>query len=559
MNIYKMIAPNYTEEEVWDLLSEYLGKKFLADQNTIQRGIYVDLYRDGSFFEIIDNPDEFAYLYCNRNLNFNISGNILFSVESDKNEEFTLESICHFLNKPFPKPITPLDLSPTEFEEKQKNLSFIKKVNKINFEREKTKTKITGVCVEILHAFEYTRALKINDNIYHIEQLIGDINNFNFIQERNIFRTEEMIVVHPNPPLLDELLDFVEEKKELIKEYFQVRYSEVLETIKTQIYPNYETYFSERMRRFGSLLIPLYNVEKELVSCVNIVNITDNKINYLVVSEKNQHTSGSFQINTEQITSNDSIYITLDIETADVISRCNNSPIFAALNEDNFIRVLDEVQAKYPDNFIVLVSNNPFVKYLDSENEEMFRKSLIVKLMLAFARSNTRLLRCGLIIPTVNLAEKSELKTFSDIFLEFGLDEACFHINQELSKALERLENDTNESEYILDLYNNAKSALYGNHHIRLPELVTDEELKPPKHQVLDQLPEQPLIPTHGVDSVLHIEGKKDLIDWFNEPINPDIARKERMLQEQMGRFMDAAPVERDEEFNPRPLSEHFP
>lgn len=558
MNTNKLIVPNYTEEEVWDLLSEYLEEKCQADRNTIQRGIYVDLYRDGSYFEIKNNSDEFGYLYCNRNLNFNISGNIIFSVDSAKNEVFTLESICRFLNKPFPKPIITVELTPSELEEKQKNINFIKKVNKINYERDKTQNKVLGICIQLIHAFEYSRALTINNNIYHIEQLISDVADFNFVQEKNISQIDEFVILHPNTPLLDDLLEFIETKKNVIRDFFQIRYSEVVDKIKNQIYPNYDVYFSDRMRRFGSLLIPLCNVDNELVSAVNIMNIADDQSNYTIMSEVSKHTSGSFQINTRQISSDESIFITVDIDTADVLARINQNPVFASISVDNYIRVLDEVRAKYPDNFIVLVTNNPFVKFLNTSNQNDFREELVVKLMLAFAQSSSRLARCGLLMPTIDLSEKSKLYNFSDIFLAFGLEEVCYHINQELQKALERLNNNINESEYILELYNNAKNSLYGNHHVRLPELLTEDELKPPKVQIDHEI-DQAVIPTHGVDSVLHIEGRKELLDWFNEPIHPEIAKKEKALQDQFSRFIAAAPVELDEDFNPSPLSEPFP
>lgn len=559
MNQSQLIAPNYTETEVWDLLSNYLEKKFDADLNTVQRGIYVDLYRNGSFFTIVDSPDEFAYLYCSRNLNFNISGSIVFSDDSDCNEEFTLESICDYLNKPFPKASILLELTSTEIAEKQKNLSFANKVNKADHDREKYKKVIVGACVELIHAFEYKQALIVEDSIYHIEQLIGEVQSFNFIQERNFINTDKILVIHPNPITLDDLLVFIEEKKELIKNYFNLKYKDVLDCIQNEIYPNYDNYFSEHMRRFGSLLIPLHNTENEIVSCVNIANITNEEKNYLVVSEKNKYTHGSFQINANQITSDQPIFITLDLETADSLSRCSENPIFAAINVDNFIRVFDEIQAKYPDNFLVLVSNNPFSEYLNHQDPTQFRESVMVKLMLAFAVNNARLVRCGIIMPTVDLSEISKIKSFCDIFLEFGIDELKFQVDSELNKALDRLTNNINESEFIKNIYDESKSSIYGNHNLRIPELVTEEELSPPKIIKFDKPPEKLIIPTYGVDSVLHIESRKSLSEWFNEPMNKDIQRKEQQFQKRLSDFVSATPVSIDEDFNPRPIRETFP
>lgn len=544
-----MVTPNYTEEEVWDLLSEYLSKKCQADSDTIQRGIYVDLYRDGSFFGIVDNPDEFAYLYCSRNLNFNISGNIVFSVDSEKNEEFTLESICEYLEKPFPKPITTIELTDDEYLEKLQNLRTIKTINKANHEREKVKSKIRSACLSLIHAFEYERSLTIKNDINHFEQVISHVGDFNFIQERDILNIENIVIIHPVEPMLDDILIYFKKNKELIKNYFKIKYKDIEGMLKDSIYPNYDKYFSERVRRFGSLLIPMHNTDQQLVSAINIANISlEKKTNYLILKE-NIHIKGSFQINTQEDPTN-CIFLTVDADTADTLSRLTKNPIYASINEENFIEVFCELKERFPEIFIVLVLNNPFSCYLNNESKSIFRKSTIVKLMIEYGKDPQKLIRSGIIIPSIDLLEKSQLMSFSDVYLEFGLDETIYQINHELNKLSIRLEENINESEYISTLYADAKNILFGNHHLRLPELVTEEELKPQKAIVQETLPDKPVIPTHGENSVLFIEKRRSMVDWLNEPIHPEIQKKEKLLQQQISRFISAAPIEKNEDFN---------
>lgn len=544
-----MVTPNYTEEEVWDLFSEYLNNKFQADPDTIQRGIYVDLYRDGSFFGVLDNPDEFAYLYCNRNLNFNISGNIVFSIDSDKNEEFSLETICEFLNKPFPKPLIEIGLTEEEHREKIQNLKTVKTVNKANYERQKVKAKIHNACLALIHAFEYERSLKIKNDINHIEQVISHIEDFNFIQERDISNIENLLIIHPLEPLLDDILIFFKTNKELIKTYFKIKYKDAEDTLKHSIYPNYSNYFSERMRRFGSLLVPLYNLEQQLVSAIHISNISlEKKANYSIMKEKN-HTKGSHQLNIQQNPS-ECIFLTIDIDTADTLSKVTKNPVYAAINEDNLIDVLGELKIKYPDIFIIIVINNPFALYLENESKSIFRKSPLVKLMIEFGRDPIKLIRSGIIMPTLDLLEKSSLNSFSDMYLEFGLDEVVYQINNELLGLSNRLDKNTNESEYILKTYSHAKNILFGNHHLKLPELVTEDELKPQIEVIQSVAPEQPVIPNYGENSVLFLEKRSSVVDWLNEPIHAEIEKKEKRLQQQVSRFIVAAPTEDNADFN---------
>lgn len=544
-----MTNPKYTEDEVWDLLSEYLVKKFQADHDTVQRGIYVDLYRDGCFFEVLNNPDNFAYLYCSRNINFNISGNIVFSMHSENNEDFTLESICEYLNKPFPKVTTSIELTDAEYKEKLQNLATIKKISKANHNREKIKSKIRRACISLIHAFEYERASLIKNDINHIEQVISHVGDFNFIQERDILNTQEMLIIDPIAPLLDDILVYFEKNKDLIKDYFKIRYKDIEETLKDSIYPNYEKYFSERVRRFGSLLIPLYNVNQRLVSAINIANISlGAKTNYLILKE-NFYTKGSFQTNAQEKPL-DCIFLTVDIDTADTLSRATKNPIYTSINEENLIEVFDELREKFPDIFIVLVLNNPFSQFLNNGSESEFRKSSLVRLMIEFGKNPRKLIRSGIIIPSLDLLNKSQLSSFSDIYLEFGIDETTYQINHELNVLSDRLEKNTNESEYISALYLSAKNILYGNHHLRLPELATEEELNPKTVIIENTLPDQPIIPTHGENSVLFLEKRKSLSDWLNEPIHPEVEKAEKRMQQQISRFVSAAPIQDNDEFN---------
>lgn len=550
MTPYKMTLPNYTEEEVWDLLSEYLIKKCQADSDSIQRGIYVDLYRDGSIFKINDHSNEFAYLYCNRNLNFNISGNIVFNFDPDRNEEFTLEGICSYLDKPFPKPVTGIELTEEERQEKFRNLKTIKTINKANRDREKIRAKVRNACVSLIHAFEYERSLDIKNELNHFEQVLTQVEDFNFIQERGITNFNNMLIIHPSEPVLDDLLIFFQKKKELIKNYFKVKYKEIEELLKDEVYPEYSKYFSERMRRFGILLIPLYNLDQQLVSALNIANISlENTTNFMVLKE-NSHTKGSFQLNAEAVVAPECIFLTTDIDTADTLARATSNPIFAAINEDNLIEIFRELKEKYPETFIVLVINNPFSQFLNTENKSLFRRSSAVQLMIEFGRDPKKLIRSGVVMPSLDLTEKSSLTSFSDICLEFGVDEVVYQINHELNALIDRIGENINETLYISKAYATAKNILFGNHHLKLPELVTQDEITHQTHETQEPIPNKPVIPTHGENSVLFIEKRKSLIDWFNEPMHPDILKKEKMFQDQTSRFINEAPIETNDEFN---------
>ncbi len=101
------INPNYTEEEVWELLIKYLCDFHHADIHSITKFKYIDQQNnDDSTFYSIDPFDESArnkvILRCYANDHFNISGEVIHIIDDSFSEKFTLKGICKKIGAPFP-------------------------------------------------------------------------------------------------------------------------------------------------------------------------------------------------------------------------------------------------------------------------------------------------------------------------------------------------------------------------------------------------------------------------------------------------------------------------
>lgn len=516
MNSPDIYNPNYSEKEVWDILTEYLNIKHNAQSNTIQRSVYADLNRAGSIFLTEGGEDEFAQLICYRNMYFNLSGNIIYQLDSDRCEEFSLKDICKYLGRPYPKAMhEAIELTEEEQVTKEENIKLIKQANSAQLARDtlKKKTKYAAIC--LIYAFEYQRATNLKDKNYHIHQITRDVDASRFVRINSISHIKDGAVLLPKKPTLDELLTFAESQSEL-EAFYDVPFKDVIQSLSTEVYAQYEHFFSKDARQLGALLFPLKNLQGKTVSALNIIDIKKSNSDKEFLFIKNEaNTVGSIQINFSSIVDCEAVFITIGIESADALAEISGDvPVFATLSPKNMVAVIDSIHTAKPECLIIAALNDEYMNFLHHKNPALFKKSGTVKVCEYMARNSKSFPNIGIITPCTTLDEYNGIVTFHDLLQEFGPEDSATILHSELNKAIERREADLNEANHMLEQHAFFSKEIFNSHKLKLPELITAEDLT---EEEVSMVAQSHTLIQPGEDPVLYIENRDEFIKWIEQ------------------------------------------
>lgn len=543
MTLPNIENPRYSEEEVWDLLSSYLEKKHNAYTVSIQRGIYADYYRDGSIFSVDNSEDEFATLYCFRNLHFNISGSIVYQLDSHLSEDFTLQHICEYLRKPFPKALDEhAGLTNEQKQERQENIRIARQRKKHEelMTRENRRNKYTSIA--LLYAFEYQRAVNFNERVYHYDQVTRSVLQSNFFKLNQLNYPLDGLVINANQPTLEEYLEFIDSQKEFLIEQ-GCEFSVLKEVAEKETFPSRLNFFSNEARKMGSLLFPMRDLNGRIVSALNIIDLTksvDNKEFLFIKNEANTIGTVHFTETTE--TDPGLIFLTVRFEVASVLKELfPNHPIHAALSIKNLIDVLKQILRLHPDSLVIVVLDNDYIQLAQHKNINAFRNGSL-STFAQFLNDNVKdTFNIGLLMPEFDIEQNDNLGSFHEIYCELGLIETTHRIHAAISELIERRNSQVLEINHLIEAHLIFEDYFRDTFDIAIPDISITEL---GDHQQADSL----LTQADSGNSILLQESKSDFIAWLNMDISPEIKLKESLIQNKAAMFAkSAAMIDSDE------------
>lgn len=531
----KLIQHNYSEDEVWDLLTRYLERQHQATKTSIQKGIYADFHSEGSIFLVDECEDEFATLYCFRNLNFNIYGSIIYQLDSQYSEDFTLESICEFLGEPFPKVDNNVELTEEEIEEKNIRIRLNTQA-RLNLEqRDQAELTKRYSAISLLYAFEYHRAEGLNDRSYHMGQHTKDPSSSSFVLTKQLHHIDSIRVISPQIPDIQELMNFLNSKKHLA-DHFGVNFDDIIEIASTLFEQKYESFFSSQARRVGSLLYPMHTVTGELVSALNIIDIkdTNNDKEFLLIKNE-ANTIGSIQHFNKDTDNVQIIFITEKLTTADTLKTLfKNHPVHACLSPKNVIKVLNELSDEYPDSFILVVLDNEYISFIKDPNPSRFYKSTMVKLAQHLKDNPESLPNIGTIYTRPEPSQQSHANLY-DLYHNIDKDEAKALIQAEISAFVERYQEGKHELNHLVDQHNEYAKIISEKFRSSLPKLILDTSSNP--HQNNPTPLEKPTVFDTAPNSVLFKEKQTGFSEWLRQPPTEAFVNETKAMDEAWVKF----------------------
>lgn len=534
----KIENPKYSEEEVWDLLSNYLEKKHNADTVSVQRGIYADYYRNGSIFTIDKSEDEFATLYCFRNLHFNISGSIIYQLDSHLSEDFTLQQICEYLKKPFPKTAHDHSKLTNEQEiERQENIRIAKqrKKHEESLSRQNKQNKYTSIA--LLYAFEYQRAVKFNERVFHYSQATRSVLQSNFFKVNQLNHALDGLVINATQPKLEEYLEFIDSQKDFLLDE-GCDFDVLREIAKNDTFPSRHNFFSNEARKMGSLVFPMRDLNGRIISALNIIDLTKSINNKEFLFIKNEaNTVGTVQFTELSNAPSDLIFIAVRFEVASTLKEIfPDYQIHAAMSIKNLIEVVKQLLKKHPDSLIVVVMDNDYTRLAQNKNISAFRNGPFSTLSQFLAENVKDTFNIGLLMPEFDFENESNLKSFHEIYCELGLLEVTNQINQGILDLIERRDSQVLEINHLIERHIEIEEHFMDTFDIAVPDIANVDSIGQ-RTQI-----DLPLIQSEGGNSILFQESRADFVAWINMEISPEIKAQEQRLQNKAAMFGKASP-----------------
>ena len=516
MGVNSFFNPNYSEDEVWDLLTEYLERKHHVNTTSIQRGIYADINRDGTILSLEDQEYDHATLFCFRNFNCNISGSVIYQLDPPLNEEFNLESICLYLNKPFPKPLSDLALTPEQEIERNENLRLAKikqqNENLNNFQ----KAKVKNISLAALYAFEYARASKQIDIAFHYGQINKIVDNAKFIVDKKLNYHFNAVVICAQSPSPDDYLNFLETFR-VYEQNLDVDLNEVIQFAKIKIAPNLDDFITPSVRKMGSLILPLCLANGAIISAVIIPDLDDPKDDYEFIKNE-EYTGGSIHCFSQSNDLKDLFILTADFQNADAIkSAIPSAQILVTLTANNTLSTIKELKELNSEAVIVVVVDNEYSRVKKYGHAKSFIKSDLTQIAQYLTDNLKTSNNIGIIMPDVvdEFEENEQYPSFFDVLNNLGLERLKQSLNDQISLLADRRSNKEVEINYLLQLHADNHEEINRLHRFDLPNLVqlSDNEDSGSSHGTV-----LPLVNTKAVNPVLLQESKAEILNWLNAP-----------------------------------------
>lgn len=528
MGVNSFFNPNYSEDEVWDLLSEYLEKKHHVNTSTIQRGIYADINRDGSILTLDDQEYEHATLFCFRNFNFNISGSIIYQLDPPLNDEFDLEAICQFLHKPFPKPLVEPVLTPEQIIEKNENIKFLKLKLQNENQSSFKKAKVKNIATAALYALEYNRAVAQDYTAFHYGQINKTVERANYFVQQRIQNTFGALIIPLVPPSKESYLEFLQAYQS-IAALLDVDFNEVLDYATIKLIPELDNIIPKEVRKAGSLIFPLRNIQGVLISAVIIPDLPVTQSDFKII--KNElYTGGVIHTQEPGKSTPDIFILTCSIENADALKiAMPEANILITLSAENTLNTLKEIDNLYPDAIAVVVVSNEYAKIKKDKKLKQFENSELCHVAQYLADNLKSTSNIGVIFPQVEdeFDEDVYCTSFTDVLNEYGEEKLQEAINYQLSELAYRRENKDLELNYLLQVHAEAHEGINSALKLILPALIQLDQLT--NGQVLTGT-HIPLINHKSSNPVLFQESKLDFKKWLNNPISKEIVEQEKSL-----------------------------
>lgn len=543
MGVNSFFNPNYSEDEVWDLLTEYLEKKHHVNTSSIQRGIYADINRDGSILALEDQEYEHATLFCYRNFNFNISGSIIYQLDPPLNDEFDLEQICTYLNRPFPKPLIAPQLTIEQIQERKDNLRLLKlkkqKEDQISFLR----SKVENIAKAALFCLEYRRAEKQNNIAYHYGQINKTADKSNYFVQNQIQHDFGAMVLASTPPKTQEYLAFLEEYREVV-DMLEASFDEVVEYAKDKIANDIDGIISPSVRRSGCIILPVKNLEGVLLSAAIIPDIPETKNEFPFIKNE-YYTGGAIQSFDPDQPEADIYFLTSSIPNADALKQAMpEACILVTLSPKNTVKTLQEIHAKAPNAIAVVVVNNAYAEIMLNKSIKKFEQSELCEISQYLADNLKHTGNVGVILSSFE--DESENKddedihfvSFHNILNDYGLEKLKACLNYQLSELAYRRENHNLELNFLLEKHAEAHERINDILKISLPALAQLDQ-----DELEDNNPslQTPLNITKASNPVLFQESQAEIKKWLNAPISNEILQQEKSRSEAAVNFAKTA------------------
>lgn len=535
----KFFNPNYSEDEVWDLLSEYLEKKHQANTSTIQRGIYADNNNDGSIF-LLEDENEYASLYCYRNFNFNVSGTIVFPFDTSLNDEFDLGTICQYLSKPFPKPPTSnFSLTDEQMEERKENIRLLKLKQSNEEIQSYNKAKVKSIAIAMLYALEFFRAKSQDNRAYHFGQITRSVEDSKYIKVKRINDLSDGVVIASTPTSEKEYLSFLNENKDLIRS-LGVDFDLLFEMASGTIAKSLDQIITKDARKLGSIIFPLRNIDGLVISAMIVLDTTVNNGDFTYLKyETYTHSSLQFGDCTDEAA--EIIILTTDHASADTLRfAIPEVCVIATLSQANMSQTIKELQNKYPDKILIVAIDNEYTRTLSKQNIKAFIQSDLCRISQHLADNIKDCHNVGVIYPP-SQTETSAI-SFCDVLHEYGEDHLKEQLDHVISELAERRSNKVLELNHLLEVYAEAHDTIRNQTGLSLPPLVILDQDEDTAATISTDVP---LINTKANNPVLFQESRTDFRNWINRANTKSLAAQDENLRNAMCRFVkEALPIE---------------
>lgn len=366
---------------------------------------------------------------------------------------------------------------------------------------------LENVCISLIHAFEYNRACSIENDIHRIEQNLNKLNDYNFINLFNIENNEGMVIIHPDHPKNKDIKAFFNNNKKVIQQNWEVNFDELIQVLNNRIIPSYKTYFSSDMRRTGSILIKLSDIHENIIGALHIFNIKSDHKKYLIFN-KPESTFGFFRKGLNN--SHNAVFLATSVEDALTISEIiPTGDIFATTNLDHLADSILKINQNRPDALILVFIKNCFTPYtLDHADINQIKESELFLLNDLFTSNPNILNNIGIIMPNFSILTKIELESFSDIRIEYGLNDAKSSLMTELEGLFQRRESKSNEFSYLRELYSSNSEKLKNKHGVQLIDLEGKSVHRKNNNVLNDRATNNPILREDAI---------KDIFDYFNK------------------------------------------
>ncbi|HCV3190566.1 TPA: hypothetical protein OV554_003718, partial [Acinetobacter baumannii] len=289
-------------------------------------------------------------------------------------------------------------------------------------------------------------------------------------------------------------------------------------------------------------IAPLENLDGEIISSIAISNTYDQSRNesYKVYGS-NENTIGFINHNKEA-PNEDFIFLTISIQNADLLTKVfPDHKVYASVIEENFINLFNATKAKFPNSYVVVILDHIYMQIAYTGKASLINDSAVNSLALTLYENTELLKKTAIIHPMLDVSDPISMYSFHDIYLSYGFDEIASQLEVQLTGFLARLEENSNELEYLMKLHKENQEKLKESQNKVVADISPQNTSKNKNTFNLKKV-EQTFSPIQSENAVFQNENEKAFMDWLNEPLTEAVVESNREFTKKMAQLISASP-----------------